>query len=270
MVRMRGFYSALLLLGIAVPASADWDIGDPYKMHYPQLPELYQGIDINASYPKVLADDWQCTQTGPVSDVHFWGSWDFDNKYNQAYIHVSVHDNLPPDAILPYSRPGPLLWQRDFLPGEYVQRLWSEPDNPPPYPQYFWDPKEPFEPTINHHQIWQYNITDILEPFRQNVGQIYWLDIYFFAGYGPLGEPIPLPDPYRFGWKTSRSPHFMDDAVWMHLSDTDPRWRPLEDPRVPFPYSLDLAFVITPEPASIGLLTLGLLTAALRRSRRQR
>jgi hypothetical protein len=45
-----------------------------HKMHFPQLPDL-EGWDVYAVYPKTLADDWQCSETGEVLDIHFWGSW---------------------------------------------------------------------------------------------------------------------------------------------------------------------------------------------------
>ena len=54
---------------LAVPAAADWEPGMPFKMHYPQLPDP-MGWDVKFTDPIVLADDWRCTQTGPVDDVH--------------------------------------------------------------------------------------------------------------------------------------------------------------------------------------------------------
>jgi hypothetical protein len=62
---------------VAAPATADWDPGDPYKMHYPQLPDP-EGWDVNFSPPLVPAGDWLCTRTGPVSDIHFWFSSQLD------------------------------------------------------------------------------------------------------------------------------------------------------------------------------------------------
>ncbi len=47
---------------------------DGHKMHFPQLPDE-DGWDVNATQPQVLADDWTCSQTGWVKDIHFWGSW---------------------------------------------------------------------------------------------------------------------------------------------------------------------------------------------------
>ena len=46
---------------------------------FPQLPDP-KGWDVAYS-GCWLADDWRCSETGPVSDVHFWVSfsgWSFD------------------------------------------------------------------------------------------------------------------------------------------------------------------------------------------------
>ncbi|KPK49772.1 MAG: hypothetical protein AMK72_03760, partial [Planctomycetes bacterium SM23_25] len=78
--------SAVVMLGTV--ARADWNVGDGHKMHYPQLPDP-NGWDVRLSYfdppaggvgesGRILADDWKCTGTGPLNDVHFWGSWKGD------------------------------------------------------------------------------------------------------------------------------------------------------------------------------------------------
>src|SRR3990170_7895753 len=67
--------AVVLLLGTTV--LADWNPGDPAK--WVQLPDLQPtGVDVKATYPKVLADDFLCTSTGPITDIHIWGSWLYD------------------------------------------------------------------------------------------------------------------------------------------------------------------------------------------------
>ena len=78
-----------------------------------------------------------------------------------------------------------------------------------------------------------------------SAAEAYWLDISAF---------IEDPQETHWGWKTSYL-HWEDDAVWGHLGAND--WQPLHDPRTG--ETLDMAFVITPEPASICLLGLGLV-----------
>src|SRR5208283_5119845 len=41
---------------------------------YLQPPNL-QGLDVWNNGPWLLADDFVCTNSGPVSDIHIWGSW---------------------------------------------------------------------------------------------------------------------------------------------------------------------------------------------------
>ena len=66
-----------------------------------------------------------------------------------------------------------------------------------------------------------------------------------------------------WGWKTSRD-NFEDDAVYYGMLPTQVwTWLPLEDPDTG--ETLDMAFVITPEPATLGLLLLGGLAMLRRR-----
>ena len=82
------------------------------------------------------------------------------------------------------------------------------------------------------------------------VDTLYWLDVSFMV---PAGLP-------QVGWKTSLD-HFMDNAVWGDFPA--PQWRELFDPETG--QSLDMAFVITPEPASGIVLMLAGAAALLRR-----
>lgn len=235
--------TSLCVLLTTTMALADWDLGDPYKMHYPQLPDPF-GWDVKASWGKVLADDWQCTETGAVSDIHLWGSWMRDFESPILSIHASIHKNIPavPDHGSTYSMPGGLLWERDFGPEEFSVRDYGIGDQGwynPNTGEYIWP---------DHMMFHQINIVDIVEPFTQEEGEIYWLDI----------SVMPMDTSAEWGWKTSLD-HFMDDAVW---SDFGAEWQPLYDPSGE---TLDLAFVITPEPATICLLGLGTLGLLRRR-----
>ena len=68
------FFAMVCVALYAAPARADWQPGDGHKMHFPQLPDE-DGWDVNATMGVCLADDWMCSETGPVEDIHFWGSW---------------------------------------------------------------------------------------------------------------------------------------------------------------------------------------------------
>jgi hypothetical protein len=252
---------SVLVLGLtALSARADWDpIYDPtgttiinHKMHFPQLPDPF-GWDVNATFPKTLADDWLCTGSGPVTDIHFWGSWHQDQQVPIESIRLSIHSDVPADPTNPdasYSHPGDLLWEQVFYPGEWLARVTGTGD------QGWYDPNTGEFIRPDHLLTWQYNFLDIKDPFVQQRGTVYWLDVSVVlpAGVSPV-----------FGWKTSLD-HWGDDAVWTDVDASGAPvglWNELRDPLTG--ESLDLAFVITPEPGTLLLLLAGGLAMIRRR-----
>jgi hypothetical protein len=228
--------SVVVALMLVVPALADWNVGDPYKMHYPQLPDPY-GWDVNFTSPQRLADDWLCTESGPVEDVHLWFSSRADYSFMITNVLLRIHADVPAGGTLTYSRPGTMLWQRSFTAAQLVVTNWGSGS------QGWYDPSYGQSIPADHTGIWQLNITGITNAFVQQQGVIYWLDVSVTTLGGPLG------------WKTSISPHFGDDAVWWNQSGGT-NWNPLVNPTT---YeSLDMAFVITPEPNSMVLVALGI------------
>ena len=256
-----GCVVTLLLTGSAL---ADWDPGDDHKMHYPQLPDP-NGWDVNFTGSTILADDWQCSETGSVSDIHFWLSSRQDMPFDLLDVYVAIHTD---DISGPFSKPGELLWDATFQQGAFTIRTYGQGL------QGWYDPNLQEVVPDDHTLIYQVNITDIPDPFLQEEGTVYWLDLDVFA-LGPAG-------PAQLGWKTTLD-HFRDDAVWAFdptngidptggeviLAQTGLPWQPLVDPFTGA--TLDLAFVITgepvivPEPAGLGLLGLSLLAVRKRR-----
>jgi hypothetical protein len=78
-----------------------WLPGDEHKMHYPQLPDEV-GWDVNATYPEILADDWRCSETGWIKDVHFWGSWKDNFEGIIDSFLLSFHRDIPAGFPGPY------------------------------------------------------------------------------------------------------------------------------------------------------------------------
>ncbi len=207
-----------------------------HKMHYPQLPDP-EGWDICATkgydvHPGIVAaDDFMCTKSGPITDIHFWGSWLDDVEVPILGFQLSIHE----DGI---TWPGTELWSdyiTDFevtLEGQSAQG-WFEP-------WAYW-----YE-LPNHNSYFRYDIDSIPEPFYQDSGTIYWLMV--MADIGPPGfqEYSLEPEPPLWGWKTSRSPQYGNVAVWSDnwMPPAPWFWR-LFDPITEVP--LDLAFVITSE-----------------------
>jgi len=241
-----------LLLGCVMAlgqsmALADWDPGDGYKMHYPQLPKP-GGLDVEFA-SSTLADDWQCTESGPVTDIHFWISWMQNLVLPIEMVNVGIFSDIPADPQEPtiFSMPGQPLWTRTFEPDQFTVRP-MEPDL-----QGWYDPSSGSWGLEDHIEWQQINIQPIDDPFFQEAGTIYWLAIDFGT--------LPF-----VGWKESLD-HFNDDAVWWDQADEV--WRELRHPDPALNYSLDLAFVITtPEPGILPMFLSLLGCLSLMRRRR--
>ncbi|MHC4647555.1 MAG: DUF7901 domain-containing protein [Planctomycetota bacterium] len=224
-LRILFVFSIVLTIGVWSVAVGDWDPGDPSKMHFPQLPDRY-GWDVGIG--QGLADDWRCTETGTVDDIHIWCSFFADDVVPLPTIDVAIYSDNPtgPGG---WSQPSQQLWLRQFSlsDGDYTVRHYGTGNQG--YIIYH-DPQEP--PVVypnNHLNYYQINITGIEDPFEQEEGTIYWLYVY-------INPNIDV------GWKTSQD-HFNDAAVWWDPMTAG--WFPMEDPYEPGP--LDLAFVITGE-----------------------
>lgn len=205
-----------LLIGAATVAVADWEEGEDYKMHYPQLPDPY-GVDVDWGWWS-LGDDWQCIETGFVDDIHFWISWFYDDPFPIPWIDISIWSNNP-QGPSGWSEPEEMLWERTFQEGEFIlagpwdgDQLWMMP----------WGEIIP-QP---HHFYWQINIKEIDDPFEQKEGEIYWLVIR-----------MPFEQEYMVGWKNTQN-YFMDHAVWSQEPGYE--WIMID--------GIDFAFVITGGP----------------------
>lgn len=230
-------------------AFADWAPGDGHKMHFPQLPDPV-GLDVDFESPHMLADDWLCTESGAVADIHFWVSHREGIIPLILGLHVEIFSNVPAPATGGFSMPGQSLWQGNLnLGGDADFDFATAPGGQGV--QGWYDPVSGLYVREDHDSYFQINLTNMVDPFIQKRGEIYWLG-------------ISIDTSNADGWKTSVD-HFEDDAVYR--LDTG-GWGELRypdgDPRAG--ESIDLAFVITPEPATLSLLLLGGF-ALLRRHR---
>jgi hypothetical protein len=183
----------------AQPAVADWVPADGHKMHFPQMPDE-SGWDVKAMSPNMLADDWQCSKTGLVRDLHFWGSWKNGVTGNIKKFDIVIFEDIPANPPgLPFSRPGSIIWR--FPATNYVAKTITAPTM-----EGWYDPSTNTFTPNDHQTYYQYNI--FLTPqqwFHQDSGKIYWLGIS--ADVEP-GAAQP-----EWGWKSTKD-HWNDDAVW--------------------------------------------------------
>jgi len=228
----------------------DWDDTMPFK--WVQHPDLeYTGMDIDATtdgiWPaQILADDFECTVQGPITDIHIWGSWlndflPYGDDPTAVSFTISIHADIPADdpGGPGYSMPGDVLWLWTFNPGEFTVRPYAtdlQEDYFVPCLQ------PPLWLLANDTICWQYNFY-IDDPDIQFIQQgttadpcVYWIDV----------QAQPLDTQARFGWKTSLE-HWNDDAVWgQGLEPWTGPWYELFYPDGhPYQFeSIDLAFVI--------------------------
>jgi len=215
---------------------------DPGVKKWLQEPDLStEGIDIRMDnsdgVDRLLADDFECRTTGLITGIQFWGSWNQDNVGFLTGVHLSIHKDIPADPNGPnnYSRPGAVLWEKDFTAGEFTESLYFQ--HTPANYEWWWDPY--VTPSLipdGDQQVWLVNVPiDPSMAFPQEGIKddpiVYWLDI-----------AVQTDPNFAFGWKTSNQ-HWNDDAVfgvpgagWNEL--IYPLGHPFE------PNSIDLAFCI--------------------------
>jgi hypothetical protein len=207
-------------------------IKDP-KMHWPQLPDLDNtGMDVALMLSPFLAlgDDWMCTETGPVEDIHFWASFKDDilppGGPGSLRFQLFIWSDFPG----PPSTPDSILWMQLFLPGSYVVNQVVDNN-----PEDWYNPNTGVWLDDNHLQAYQYDFYIEQDLFEQQKDSIYWLVIV---------EENQTQD-YTFGWKTTEYDlRYRDDACWYGPTGL---WLPMTYP-VGHEYqqeTLDLAFAIT-------------------------
>jgi hypothetical protein len=228
--------------------------GDPsLKLNLPgpkwkQEPDTSEnGIDIrcdrNDGINRILADDFLCTQTGPINKVTLWGSW-FHDQYGLKgvinSIHLSIHSDKPdPDGNMGplFSEPNELLWSRTVSKADINETLFKDE-----FYEFWWDPYTmPQAMWPGDTQIWKYDINIPYGGFIQQGDpchpMIYWLDVNVEI------DPVLSPPGAQFGWKTAKN-HWHDDAV--RWDDVTQQWFEMRYPpgHPSCPNSIDLSFII--------------------------
>ena len=183
-------------------------IEEGFTYKWIQRPDLTpNGIDINGTEPYVLADDFLCTQTGPLTDIHVWGSWLYDylpfgEDPMAVEFTLSIHKDIPAGPDNDYSRPGELLWIQKFHPGEFEVEKYAEQIE-----EGFMTPPDNYVfPADWTCWLYQFKLQPHLAFVQEGTEDapiVYWLDV----------QARPLDPEAFWGWKTSVE-HWNDDAVW--------------------------------------------------------
>ena len=206
-------------------------------------PPVIQGWDelSNFNMP-VVADDWQCDDDRPVTDIHWWGSYfKIDAAGGGGHIpwtqpippalprrfHIGIWTNIPdPNVNDPntYSRPDLLIWENYC--DNYVWNFAGYDRDPRKYPD---DPvgaggtatepghDEPMDATFQFTQLLSQDEWFYQEPSDDPCNPtVYWLSI---APIWDDDEPE-----WQWGWKT-RLPKWNDDAV--SITQAAPWWWPV-------------------------------------------
>ena len=274
---MRAAHSKLLAVVVAAAmlisaeaALGDWDSDQPSLFN--QLPDL-SGWDVSSEWgtgPLAnegygAANDWTATTNSAVTDIHFWGSWKNDYVGGTGKILLQIFSNDTSDPAFP--RPDELLWSRVIDHGEYTGRLYyrsgsNDLGSYDPRGTNTWQAN-------NHHYMYQYSIPVMPNPFIQQAGQTYWLSISmeFVGGEWGWNTSLDVEGNSSVFWDSSNvwGPH----SNWWRHPEIEWKWTQLQtpsgwqDPRTP----MDLAFVITPEPAMLFLLAIGAAAVLRKRSR---
>ena len=152
---------------------------------------------------KIVADDFRCLGTMPITSVHWWGSYEDWDSFEPPQIKptswlIGFWSNVPalPQADLDFSHPQTLLWQFEVS----ADRVSEEPVGIDNFPDKFSD-------TCFQHLV-KLNPD---EYFRQAEYRDATTDDVFWISIVAVYPDLILPK-FTWGWKTRPWP-WMDDAV---------------------------------------------------------
>ncbi|MHC4385668.1 MAG: DUF7901 domain-containing protein [Planctomycetota bacterium] len=223
-------------------------------------PPLIQGWDEHSNYNfPVVADDWECSDERPVTDIHWWGSFfQIDSTTGQTVpwtqpqpptmpnrFHIGIWTDVPdPNENDPddYSHPGLLCWEN------YCDNfVWN-------FAGYDQDPRAglphqlPQEPGSDTQLEACFQFTQLLsqdewfyqKPMDNGDPRVYWLSI------APIWDTGTEPE-WEWGWK-SRPHFFQDDAVI--IQQATPWWPPIVN-NTTWGSGIPLKFPPYPDPEGV-------------------
>ncbi len=212
-------YPMIIVNGETESQNCDTDPWANHKMHWPQLPDE-DGWDVHVQNPMFLADDWTCSETGPVTDIHWWGSWldEAEGVINSFVIKVWTDIPVDPPSIM-YSRPGTQIWEFVAAAGTF-DIIPLMPEDAAMWEGWY-DPSLLYHIYPDHQEYFRY---DLILPeqawFDQIEGTVYWLSIECIV------EDQGLE--HYWGWKNTED-HHLDDAVFWNGMEWIEIYEPAEE-----------------------------------------
>ncbi|MHA1741656.1 MAG: LamG domain-containing protein, partial [Candidatus Thorarchaeota archaeon] len=187
-----------------------------WKIHQPQWPAS-GGWDVECGSVDGkeiwLADDWKCRETGNVSHIVLYGSWeDIDGEVEDypgdvgtiSRFTIMIAEDVGGGTC---GEPGDILWRREFGSNEFqVVPLggccWLN--------WYGHDYTCPADARNDDHMVfYKYTFAKIPEPFVQEKGKKYWLIV----------KPDVEEDERHWGWSSTEY-RFFCDALWGEVEET--------------------------------------------------
>ncbi len=237
----------LALLTIAPQARAQTQCAEGNGLKYVQWPNLFGGLDVwdSSSQPARvtdgpwwLADDFTCTTTGPITDIHLWGSWQNDRPaLNKLTFQLYVLDDVATNSNNLFSHPGTnVIWHQTFPPGSYSEAIWTTNAS-----EYFLDPGQPAV-LGGDSVVWYYCFypTNLVQSGTASQPRTYWLVAF---------AELPTFITNVFGWKTTTN---LQHDISVHAPWLGFETAPLPDTAWARTYEfsgggqpLDLAFKLT-------------------------
>ena len=193
--------------------------------------------------PSVAADDWRCLDGRPVTDFHWWGSYEAGSPGALGAFRLLIQADIPADDCHP-SHPGELRWSGGGTMTQ-VEEVF-------------------FGTHADGTEVYQYNlvIDDPQDWFYPERNEIYWLSITALS-FDLTTDP---EDTVVWAWRTALRPtpeNGLDASVRMinhnYATGEYEYWGSLYDEGCNIQMAFELSTV--PEPASIALVGTAALVA---------
>ncbi|MBN1919550.1 MAG: PEP-CTERM sorting domain-containing protein [Verrucomicrobia bacterium] len=237
--------AAVLVLGVCSLGMAQTS----YISKVLQGPDMDSGWNLQSQWdlidgePNIIrADNWECPDGRPITDIHWWGSYLFNTGDSNPVQKFEV--SIFSDAG---GSPGALMWRKSF-----DSALVNE---------------TPVGLDANLEQVYKYSVyLEQEDVFQQNQGEVYWLSIVALTE-GTTRWPM-------WGWHTAVNRNIEDLLQGSAQTTKDPTQNdPFGIGKVENPWQdaqYDMAFELTtiPEPSIVALIGLGLFATWTRFRRR--